>query len=279
MALYRGLRRKVFVFFFILVAAALPVSSAADCFSTLWPHEQSELQPDPSLFYGRLDNGFRYVLKKNEEPRDRVAMSLNIQVGSLNEGDAERGMAHFLEHMLFNGSTHFPPGELVDYFQSIGMSFGGDTNAHTGYDETVYDIILPDGGREDVEKGLLVMSDYARGALLLADEIDRERGVILAEKRSRDSAEYRTQMEGLAFSMRGTMIPERTIIGTEGTLKAIGRPLMKSFYDAWYRPENMVLVMAGDFDLQEVKGLIEKKFRDLQGSGPVPPCPQLGRVQ
>ncbi len=261
----------------ICVSIFLPCSSMGDCFSTEWPQEKSDLQPDPSIVYGRLENGFRYILKKNSEPKNRVAMSLNVQAGSLHEDDDQRGLAHFLEHMLFNGSTHFAPGELVDYFQSIGMSFGGDTNAHTGYDETVYDIILPTGSNEDIDKGLLVFADYARGALLLPEEIDRERGVILAEKRSRDSAAYRSHIEELAFSMQGTRIPERIVIGIPETLKNASRAIMKRYYDAWYRPENMILVMVGDFDPVSVQPLIYKKFAALKGSGPVPDCPDLGK--
>ena len=184
----------------ICISAFFTGLSMADCLSTDWPQEKSDLQPDPAIVYGRLDNGFRYILKKNSEPKHRVAMSLNVQAGSLHEDDDQRGLAHFLEHMLFNGSTHFAPGELVEYFQSIGMNFGGDTNAHTGYDETVYDIILPNGSNDDIDKGLLVFADYARGALLLPEEIERERGVILAEKRSRDSAAYRAHIKELAFS-------------------------------------------------------------------------------
>jgi zinc protease len=254
-------------------------SVSADCFSTAWPHEKSDLQPDPSLVFGRLENGFRYVLKKNSEPQGRVAMSLNIQAGSLNEQSDQRGIAHFLEHMLFNGSTHFQPGELIEYFQSIGMSFGGDTNAHTSYDETVYDIILPQGNLDDIEKGLLVFSDYARGALLLEEEIDRERGVILAEKRSRDSAGYRAHVKETAFSMQGTLLPERLPIGTLETLNKADHALMKSFYDSWYRPENMVLVMVGDFDPNGVQSLVEKQFATLTGAGDKPSCPELGRLQ
>ncbi|MCF8056588.1 MAG: insulinase family protein [Desulfocapsa sp.] len=279
MVLYKNRVAHVVVVFFMLAGVALLApASFADCFSPEWPHEKSELQPDPSLLFGRLDNGFRYVLKKNQEPKDRVAMSLAVQAGSLNESDEERGIAHFLEHMLFNGSTHFPPGKLVDYFQSIGMSFGGDTNAHTTYDETVYDIILPKGTNQDIEEGLLVFSDYARGALLLEEEIDRERGVILAEKRSRDSASYRAHVKGMEFSMKGTMIPERMPIGTLATLNKADHRLMKRFYDAWYRPENMVLVMVGDFEPKEVAPLVKKQFSGLTGAGPIPPCPGFGRL-
>lgn len=278
MVLYKKIVTAVLIFSFCFGGWLLP-PAFAECFSTVWPHEKSDLQPDPTLIFGRLDNGFRYVLKKNTEPRNRVAMSLNIQAGSLHETEDQRGLAHFLEHMLFNGSTHFPPGKLIEYFQSIGMSFGGDTNAHTTYDETVYDIILPSGSREDLEKGLLVFSDYARGALLLQTEIDRERGVILAEKRSRDSAGYRAHVKETEFSMQGTLLPERMPIGTLETINKADHAIMKRYYDAWYRPENMILVMVGDFDLQEVQSLVEKQFAPLQAEGDRPACPELGQLQ
>jgi len=142
------------------------------CISKGWPQDRSDLQPDPALTFGVLDNGFRY---DHGKPRteDRVGLYLNIQAGSLHENDEQRGYAHFLEHMLFNGTTHYPPGTLVEYFQSIGMSFGADSNAHTAFDETVYNLLLPDGTPEHLEKGLLVMADYARGALLLEEEVNR----------------------------------------------------------------------------------------------------------
>ncbi len=275
-----ALSKKVCVSILVAVCFGLflPFSSLGDCLSTSWPQEKSDLKADPSITFGRLENGFRYILKHNSEPAHRVAMSLNIQAGSLHEDDDQRGIAHFLEHMLFNGSTHFAPGELIEYFQSIGMSFGGDTNAHTGYDETVYDIILPNGSQEDIQKGLLVFADYARGALLLPEEINRERGVILAEKRSRDSAAYRAHIKELEFSMQGTRVPERVIIGIPETLNKADHAIMKRYYDAWYRPENMVLVMVGDFDLVSVEPLIVKRFSALTGAGPVPSCPDPGKL-
>ena len=153
-----------------------------------WPHERSDLAPDPAVVFGQLPNGFRYALMENRTPRDRVSIHLNVMSGSLNENDDQKGVAHFLEHMLFNGSTHFKPGELVKYFQSIGMQFGADANAYTGFDETVYLVLLPEGDEKNLSEGLLVMRDYADGASLLPSEIDRERKVILAEMRSRDSA-------------------------------------------------------------------------------------------
>ncbi len=272
----------------LFVAAGVLPSSAdqqtgtADtsaCISTGWPSSRSDLLPDPAVRSGVLKNGFRYVLQENREPKNRVAVYLNIQAGSLNETEEQRGYAHFLEHMLFNGSSHFKPGELVEYFQSIGMSFGGDTNAHTSFDETVYNIILPSGDRRQLEKGLLVMADYARGALLLESEIERERGVILSEKRARDSAEYRTYVAGSNYAMRGTRLPQRMPIGVDETLKKADHRLLKSFYDAWYRPENMILVVVGDFKMSEMEPLLSRYFETLAAGAPTPPCPDFGSLQ
>ena len=193
----------------------------------IWPHDNSDLKPDPALFFGKLENGFRYVLMHNRNPENRVSMHLNVQAGSMQETDGQQGLAHYLEHMLFNGSEHFAPGELVKYFQSIGMQFGADANAHTGFFETVYDIFLPAGDRENLEKGLLVMHDYAGGALLLPSEIDRERKIILAEKRSRDSASYRTFVATLDFELPDARMTHRLPIGTDAVLNSAGQEELK----------------------------------------------------
>ena len=121
----------------IHLSSAAAVSEKIDTLNT-WPHEKSDLSPDPAVVFGTLKNGFRYVLLENHKPKDRVSMHLNVQVGSTSESDSQQGLAHFLEHMLFNGSTNFQPGELVKYFQSIGMQFGPDANAHTGFNKTAY---------------------------------------------------------------------------------------------------------------------------------------------
>jgi len=238
-----------------------------------WPHEQSDLLPDPALKFGRLPNGFRYILIKNKKPENRVSMHLNVQAGSINETDNQTGLAHFLEHLLFCGSTHFKPGELVKYFQSIGMAFGNDANAHTGFYETVYDIMLPKGGTGDLEKGLTVIKDYAQGALLLQSEIDRERGVILAEKRARDSASYRTFVSSFRFELNNSRTTKRLPIGKEDIIKNSGQKIIKDFYDTWYRPENMIIIMAGDFDLKTAASLVEARFKDLSARAPARTVP------
>ncbi len=244
----------------------------------LWPHETSDLAPDPAITFGRLGNGFRYVLMENDRPEDRVSLHLFVGAGSLNETDEQQGVAHFLEHMLFNGSTHFPPGELIRYFQGIGMRFGNDANAHTGFDETVYDIILPSGDQASLEKGLLVMQDYAMGALLLDAEIDRERKVILSEMRSRDSAGYRTFTATLGFELPDLLVSRRLPIGTTDVIQHADRTLLKSYYDAWYRPDNMVLVMIGNFSAPLAASLIETRFDQLSARAALPDPPQLGTI-
>ncbi|MDU9047728.1 MAG: insulinase family protein [Candidatus Electrothrix sp. Rat3] len=248
------------------------------CITTGWPHEQSDLESDPSLIFGTLENGLRYVLMPNHEPKGRVAMYLNVQSGSLHETDEQRGVAHYLEHMLFEGSTHYPPGSLVEYFQSIGMEHGSDSNAHTFYDETVYKLLLPDGKEKTLDEGLLVLADYAGGALLLEKEVDQERGVILAEKRTRDSAVRRVSKKSIEQWLAGTLIAERDMIGTEEVLKTADSALLRQYYERWYRPENMMLVAVGDTDLSQLEKLIKKQFSGLKAKTAVPPCPDFGRV-
>ncbi len=243
-----------------------------------WPHDRSDLKPDPAVTFGRLSNGFRYVLMNNRRPENRVSLHLHVSAGSLNETDAQQGVAHFLEHMLFNGSTHFPPGQLVRYFQSIGMQFGNDANARTGFNETVYDIILPAGDEQNLKKGLLVMSDYAMGALLLEEEVQRESGVILAEMRSRDSSDYRTFKSTLGFELPDTRVSSRLPIGKADVIKHADRELLKSFYDTWYRPANTVLVMVGDFSIDLAERLIQDQFDAFAPRAPAATVPHPGTV-
>jgi zinc protease len=249
------------------------------CITRGWPHDNSDLQPDPGVVFSTLDNGLRYVIMENSEPENRVGLYLDIQAGSLGETDDQRGLAHFLEHMLFNGTTHYPPGTLVEYFQSIGMSFGADTNAHTSFNETVYKILLPDGGRKHLDEGLQVMADYARGALLLENEVDRERGIILAEKRARDSAGYRLYEKRTRFSFAGTRVAERLPIGTEETLAGADSALLHRYYDTWYRPENMILVIVGDLDSGMARESVVKNFSHLESPSLEPACYDFGRIE
>jgi zinc protease len=243
-----------------------------------WPHEKSDLKPDPNLIFGRLPNGLGYVLMVNHNPKKRVSMHLDVKVGSFNESEQERGLAHFIEHMQFNGSTHFKPGELIKYFQRIGMQFGPDANAHTGFDETVYDILLSNGDAEDISDGLLVMRDFADGALLLPSEIDKERKVVLAEMRSRDSADYRTLEASFKFTFPDALISKRMPIGTVEVLRNTGRKKLRNFYKTWYRPENMVVVLVGEFDPKIAEKAINQRFYDMRAQRPRQSKPDFGRI-
>ena len=253
--------------------------SSTPCISTSWPQEKSDLEPDPDLTFGRLDNGLRYVLLAHNEPKNRVGMYLDVQAGSIQETEKQRGLAHYLEHMLFNGTTHYPPGTLVEYFQSIGMGFGADTNAHTGFDETVYKLLLPKGNRDMIDEGLQVLADYARGALLLEEEVDRERGIILAEKRTRDSVAARMRKKQMHFEFAGTRAAKRDPIGIEEVLLQAGSSDLRSYYDAWYRPENMVVVVVGDMHVDDAKQLVAKHFSGLKPGNIQPECSELGVVE
>ncbi|MBU0995875.1 MAG: insulinase family protein [Proteobacteria bacterium] len=242
------------------------------------PRESIAITPDPAMRTGEFENGFRYILYKNNEPRDRISLHLDIQVGSMYENDHEQGLAHFLEHLVYDGSTHFEPGELVKYFQSIGMQFGADANAHTGFYETVYDMLLPEGTKEQIENALVVMQDFAEGAHLQETEIEREGKIVLAEKRTRDSVSYRTFVKTLNFSLPGTKLVKRLPIGDENIIKNADQKLLKDFYDSWYRPEKMVLVMAGDFDPDMALPLIRDKFASMKPRAPARDEPELGKI-
>lgn len=269
--------KKFWIGFFVFLNffAGVCVSASCQTPTDIWPHSNSNLKPDPALVFGELPNGFRYVLMENNRPEGRVSVHLSIQAGSLQEQDHQRGIAHFLEHMVFCGTTHFKPGELVSYFQSLGMRFGPDANARTGFNGTAYDLLLSDGTSQSIEKGLFVLKDFAHGALLLPEEIDRERKVVLAEQISRDSADYRTYEASLRFEFGEARISRRQPIGIRSVIQSADQQLLKAFYDAWYVPENMILVMVGDFNSAEAVSLIEKKFGDLAGGRP-PEAPAEG---
>jgi zinc protease len=254
------------------------LASADEVNDPLWPHEQSDLTPDANFVFGRLPNGFRYVLMKNNTPLDRVSMHLMIQAGSLSEADNQQGYAHFLEHLLFCGTTHFKPGDLIRYFQSIGMDFGSDANARTGFTDTVYDVLLPNGSHQSLEDGLKVMRDFADGALLLQNEIDRERKVVLAEKLTRDSSHYRTFEASLKFSFPDSLISRRLPIGDESVLKKADQAELKRFYDTWYRPETMILIAVGDMDPAEGASLIAEAFGSLSSREKRMPSPDIGNI-
>lgn len=243
-----------------------------------FPQAASDLAPDPAAHFGSLPNGLRYVIRPNHEPKDRASLRLLVLSGSLEEAGNQRGLAHFLEHMAFNGSTHYAPGTLVEYFQRLGMSFGGDTNAYTSYDHTAYQIELPNTRPDTVAEGLRVFSDFAGGLLLRPDMIAKERPIILSEKRTRDSVDYREFVASFEFLLGDTLFPQREPIGLTPVIEQAQRDRFVSLYNDWYRPERMAVIVVGDIDPAAVEPQIAAAFGPLAARAPVPAAPDYGHV-
>lgn len=263
----------------VFVLIGLITCTAAAGPAIPFPQATSDLQPDPAARFGTLPNGVRYVLMHNAEPKGRASLRLSIGAGSFNETDDQRGLAHFLEHMAFNGSTHYAPGTLIEFFQRMGMNFGGDTNAFTSFDRTVYMIELPDTKPATVTEGLQVFADYAGGLLLEEKEIDKERGIILSEKRTRDSVEFRTFVSTLEFTLPNTLLPKRLPIGQEEIIRTATRERFTDFYNTWYRPSLTSVIVVGDIDLAQVEAEIVRQFSPLAARAPEKPAPDRGRVE
>ncbi len=262
-----------------LLLAALLSYPAAQAAAATWPQDTSDLKPDPKAQFGVLENGLRYVILPHDEPPGRASIRLYMDVGSLAEADDQQGMAHFLEHMAFNGSRHFKGGEMVEYFQRLGMGFGADTNAHTSFNETVYMLELPKVESKFITEGMQLFRDYLDGMLLGEAEIDKERGIILSEKLSRDSIDYRTQIAGYKFALPESILPSRLPIGEEATIKAMKRDRFLDFYKGYYNPKRATVVVVGDLkDPAMVRAEIEKHFADARPQGKELPDPDLGRI-
>lgn len=242
-----------------------------------WEHESSDIPVDPRIQFGHLDNGFRFAWVSNAEPKERCYVRIHVDVGALAEEAGEEGMAHFLEHMAFNGSENFEAGTLVEWFQSQGMSFGADSNAFTSVSETVYMLDLPRSDEETLQSGLQVLRDFAGGLLLESAEIDAEKGVIDGEQRERDSAKWRVQMATIANQFDGTRYRPDLIIGSVPIRAAFTAESVRAFYSKWYRPELMTLVMVGDFGGFNPEPMIRDLFADLPvPKADVPEEPHLG---
>ena len=225
--------------------------------------ERSDIAPDPAVVWGVLDCGMRYAILPNPEPPGRLSLRLHVDAGSLMEKENQRGLAHFLEHMAFNGTKNFPAGDMVKYFQRLGMGFGNHTNAHTSFKETVYKLELPNTEEKTLDESFKLLRDYADGMKLPAEEIESERGIIMSEKRSRDSVGWRTFVEQFRFGFPDHMLGSRMPIGTEEVIQNASRERFVEFYRDWYTPNRMVLIAVGDFETAAIKAQIEEHFGDL----------------
>jgi len=223
---------------------------------------------DPAIRTGTLPNGLTFFIRRNGEPEKRALLRLAIKAGSIDEADDQRGLAHLLEHMAFNGSTHFKAGELVSYLESIGSRFGPDVNAYTSFDETVYMLEVPTDREGILTRGLEALSDFAGGVSLDTVEIDRERGVVIEEWRGRQGAGTRmqdAQMKGLFGESRYV---DRLPIGLPELLKSVPAQRVRDFYRDFYRPDRMAVIAVGDFEPAAMEALIRANFGGLPARPP-----------
>ncbi len=219
---------------------------------------------DPAVRIGKLPNGFTYYIRKNIEPKNRVQLYLANKIGSIMENDDQRGLAHFMEHMGFNGTKNFPKNDLVNYLQKAGVRFGADLNAYTSFDETVYQLPIPSDDPEVLKNGVQIMRDWAQDATLDPAEIDKERGVVLEEKRLGKGAQQRMQDKYLPMLFNNSRYSDRLPIGTEDVLKNFSAETIKQFYKDWYRPDLQALIVVGDIDVNAMEQMIKAKFSDLK---------------
>ena len=241
--------------------------------SSLVAQPDQVLPLDPQITYGKLDNGLTYYIRENEEPKNRANFRLVVNAGSILEKESTRGLAHFLEHMAFNGTKNFEKLELVEYLESIGMRFGADLNAYTSFDETVYLLELPMDDEEIMAKGFQILEDWAHQMTFDEEEIEKERGVILEERRLRLGARNRIQDKQIPVLFHNSMYAERIPIGTVEAIESVQRADFVEFYKNYYRPDLMAIVAVGDFETENIKGLIEKHFAHLTNPEGAPARP------
>ncbi len=257
------MKRALCLILFLLALAPALAAQTARGEARPWPHESSDIPVDPRIQFGSFANGMRYAWADNGEPEQRCYLRLHVNAGSLAETETEQGMAHFLEHMAFNGSENFPPGTLIEWFQEHGMSFGADTNAHTIFGETVYKLDLPTSDVETIREGLTVLRDYADGLLLEEAEVQAEKGVIDGEQRERDSAGFRMFMKQMEIMFAGSRYAERIPIGTKEVRDEFSAASVRAFYEKWYRPEHLTLIVVGDLGELDPVPLFEEAFADM----------------
>ena len=227
--------------------------------------ETSAILPlDTNVRVGKLANGFTYYIRRNTEPKERAQLYLATKVGSILEADNQQGLAHFMEHMSFNGTKNFPKNDLVNYLQKAGVRFGADLNAYTSFDETVYQLPIPTDDPEVFKNGMQIMRDWAQDATLDTTEINKERGVVLEEKRLGKGAQQRMQDKYLPMLFNNSRYSNRLPIGTEDVLKNFKPETIRKFYADWYRPDLQSLIVVGDINVAEVEQMIKAKFSDLK---------------
>ena len=231
----------------------------------VWAQDAPEKLPmDPEVRYGRLENGLTYYIRHNEQPKQRAEFHIAQAVGAILEEDNQNGLAHFLEHMAFNGTQHFPGKGIINYFESVGVNFGGNINAYTSIDETVYRLSDVPIYREGiVDSALLVMHDWSCGLLLLDEEIDAERGVILEEWRTGRTAQRRMWKEMRALMYPGTQYAKRDVIGDTAVINNFEYQALRDYYHKWYGPDNQAIIVVGDINVDTIEAKIKALWADV----------------
>ena len=232
-----------------------------------WGRGSIDVPADPSIRYGRLANGMKYAIRPNATPQGAVSLRLHFAFGSIAESERERGLAHFIEHMAFNGTTGVAEGEMKRILERHGLAFGADTNAFTNFDSTLYVLELPKNGAEIVDTALFLMREVASEVKFDSSAVDRERGVILSEKRTREGYQLRRAVENISYHMPASAYAKGLPIGTEQVLKTASAAELADLYRRYYRPENATLVIAGDIDPAVIEAKIQAKFGTWAGKG------------
>ena len=261
-----------------LLASALPAPAMA-AVPAASPQLDTPLPPGPQVKVGKLPNGLTYYIQKNPKPAQKLELRLVVKAGSILEDEDQQGLAHFTEHMAFNGSTNFRKHELVSWLQSIGVKFGADLNAYTSFDETVYILPIPTDRKEDIEKGFLVLQDWAGGLSMVDADIDKERDIILEELRLGKGAGDRMNKVLMPKIFNGSRYAQRLPIGQEAIIRNFKPDALRRFYRDWYRPDLMAVMAVGDIDPVVAERLIKQHFGGLRNPAhervrdyaPIPP--------
>ena len=243
----------------------------------VWPFEESDVPVDPGYTFGRLDNGMRYVIRSNATPEGTALVRMQIDSGALEETESERGLSHYLEHMAFNGSKGIPEGEMIKLLEREGLAFGADTNASTGFEAITYMLNLPRNDEALLGTALMLMRETASELTIAEDAVERERGVILAERRDRAGFQLRNFEGNVAFLAPGARYAQRIPIGTLEVLEAARAEQIQALYQRTYTPANTVLVVVGDYPVGVVEAAIRARFADWQAA-PAPETPAAGPI-
>lgn len=234
----------------------------------------ADIPNDPAVRIGKLPNGLTYYIRKNQEPKDRAELYLATRIGSLMEEDDQQGLAHFTEHMAFNGTQDFPKNEIINYLQKAGVRFGADLNAYTGFDQTVYQLPIPTDSADVFKNGFKILANWAGKVAMEGEEIDKERGVIIEEDRQRGkNANERMSKLLLPVLLKGSRYEHRIPIGKTDILQSFTHDKIRNFYRDWYRPNLQAVIAVGDFDVAAVEQLIKDNFSGL--TNPANPRPRL----